>query len=280
MIKNPARISFTAHYTGYVWFKNGLSHPVFVTSRGKKLYKIISSMESVVRPLLGMDLETSLLQRHHIINHQLHHLISTHEVPQILEIAAGLSPRGLLFKKIYPKTFKYVEADLPKMTAHKEKLLKACNSISDTHYCVTLDVLDKNAAHSLHNVIQKNFDCTKPIIIITEGLINYFHEPLVRDLWQRLNESMKLFPKAFYISDIYLNELNHPLLNLGKYCLKMITRSGFNYLFDNEKALSDQLKFAGFSAVSIINPNQPVEGLENLPKSNNPNPLRVLIATK
>lgn len=28
-------ISFTAHYTGYIWYSMGISHPVFATRKGK-----------------------------------------------------------------------------------------------------------------------------------------------------------------------------------------------------------------------------------------------------
>ena len=34
---NHARISPTAHYTGYVWFAHGQSHEVFATKTGKRL---------------------------------------------------------------------------------------------------------------------------------------------------------------------------------------------------------------------------------------------------
>ena len=34
-------ISFTAHYTGYIWYSMGISHPVFATRKGKLLAKLV-----------------------------------------------------------------------------------------------------------------------------------------------------------------------------------------------------------------------------------------------
>jgi hypothetical protein len=30
-------ISFTAHYTGYIWYQMGISHPALATTKGKTL---------------------------------------------------------------------------------------------------------------------------------------------------------------------------------------------------------------------------------------------------
>lgn len=291
MIKNPARISFTAHYTGYVWFKNGLGHPAFITKKGRRLYQVVSQAEKFARPFVGIDIETTLLQRHQVINDQIHQLIEQHKVTQILEIACGLSPRGLLLKKRYPSGLKYVEADLPAMSEHKKQLLQACNAISPEHYTVTINALASNGEDSIDAILKKHFDPTQPIIIITEGLINYFNEALVRDLWQRLGQSMQRFPKAFYLADIYIQTLKHPLATLGKNILKWSTQSNFHYLFDSDATLKKQLQFAGLTAIDIIDPNKesekaPKEIEKSKPliklfsRSNNQNPLRVIVAGK
>ena len=39
-------ISFTAHYTGYIWYQMGISHPLFATSKGKTLAMIAHPIES------------------------------------------------------------------------------------------------------------------------------------------------------------------------------------------------------------------------------------------
>ena len=39
-------ISFTAHYTGYIWYSMGISHPVFATRKGKFLARLVHPLES------------------------------------------------------------------------------------------------------------------------------------------------------------------------------------------------------------------------------------------
>lgn len=39
-------ISFTAHYTGYIWYQMGISHEALATSKGKSLAYLIHPLES------------------------------------------------------------------------------------------------------------------------------------------------------------------------------------------------------------------------------------------
>ena len=85
-------ISFTAHYTGYIWYSMGISHPVFATGKGKFLAKILHPLESWAEKHVGGSMRTTLRQRHRIIDNQLTQLIQQQPDLQILEIACGLSP--------------------------------------------------------------------------------------------------------------------------------------------------------------------------------------------
>ncbi|MBF0352692.1 MAG: hypothetical protein HQM11_16790 [SAR324 cluster bacterium] len=103
-MKNPksletSRISITAHYTSYVWAKNNLSHPLLTTWQGKAGYHLLDPLMKLGRSLGINDLETTLLQRHHIIDHLLEKLVTEHQVSQIIELACGLSARGYRFMK-------------------------------------------------------------------------------------------------------------------------------------------------------------------------------------
>ena len=39
-------ISFTAHYTGYIWYQMGISHPALATTKGKTLAALVHPIES------------------------------------------------------------------------------------------------------------------------------------------------------------------------------------------------------------------------------------------
>src|SRR5262245_26104268 len=87
-------ISPTAHYTGYVWVANGLSHPAFATNEGRLLYHALRPANLAARAVGGPSLEGLLVARHRVIDHLLEAAIRSEKVGQVLEIACGLSPRG------------------------------------------------------------------------------------------------------------------------------------------------------------------------------------------
>ena len=61
-------ISPTAHYTGYVWARNGLSHPSLETAQGRLLFESMRPMMMVSSALGGASLEAYLLARHRAID--------------------------------------------------------------------------------------------------------------------------------------------------------------------------------------------------------------------
>src|SRR5690606_29067941 len=91
---SSARLSPTAHYTGQVWYRNGLSDPAFTTREGERLHRIIAPLNAGSRAIGGPTIDGMLLARHRLIDHLLETAIAAGEVSQVIEIAAGLSPRG------------------------------------------------------------------------------------------------------------------------------------------------------------------------------------------
>ncbi|MDA1255585.1 MAG: leucine carboxyl methyltransferase, partial [Proteobacteria bacterium] len=87
-------ISFTAHYTGYIWYQMGISHPALATAKGKTLAALVHPIESWAEKYVGGSMRTTLKQRHTMLDHDLQELIQQYPDIQVLEIACGLSPRG------------------------------------------------------------------------------------------------------------------------------------------------------------------------------------------
>jgi O-methyltransferase involved in polyketide biosynthesis len=104
-------ISPTAHYTGYVWARNGLSHPELASTEGRILFDALWPTMAVTGRLTGYSLEPYLLARHRAIDALLARAIEGGEVGQAIEVACGLSPRGWRFVNRYPD-LTHVEADL------------------------------------------------------------------------------------------------------------------------------------------------------------------------
>ena len=124
-------ISPTAHYTGYVWARNGLSTPELETAVGRLSFASMQPAAALSRLLGGPTLEQFLLARHRLIDHVLEEAIAAGRVSQVLEIAAGMSPRGWRFAGRHGDAVTYVEADLPAMAARKRAALERAGSLSD-----------------------------------------------------------------------------------------------------------------------------------------------------
>ena len=120
---HPETISPTAHYTGYVWYAHGLSHQAFATRTGRLLYHALRGPNAIAQRLGTPSLEGMLLARHRLIDLRLAQAIESGEIRQVIEIAAGLSPRGWRFATRYADRITYIEADLPGMLAHKRRIL-------------------------------------------------------------------------------------------------------------------------------------------------------------
>jgi O-methyltransferase involved in polyketide biosynthesis len=121
---SPTAISPTAHYTGYVWARNGLSHPELASTEGRLLYESLRAPMIASRLLGGPTLEDYLLARHGAIDALLEVAIEEGGVTQVIELAAGLSPRGWRFSRRYGASLTYIEADLPAMAERKRAALE------------------------------------------------------------------------------------------------------------------------------------------------------------
>jgi len=93
-------------------------------------------------------------------------LLKESDVDQVLEIAAGFSPRGL--EMTDDKHFTYVEVDLPGVMTQKRKIVKGIGSRTNL-YLEAGNALD---LESLQAAVQQ-LSPGKPLGIIHEGLLRY-----------------------------------------------------------------------------------------------------------
>ncbi|ANF81026.1 leucine carboxyl methyltransferase [Acinetobacter sp. NCu2D-2] len=242
-------ISFTAHYTGYIWYKMGISHPVFATSKGKFLAKLVHPLESWAEKNVGGSMRTTLKQRHQMIDEHLSELIETHPDLQVLEIACGLSPRSWNFRQKYPE-INYRELDLPDMAKTKTHALKMIDESSPE--VLTGDIFSEELAQ-----VFAVFDPSKPLVIISEGLINYFNLAMLETLLKGINQYGSQFSELHYLSDIYPEPVKNRLANFIWTCsklLKFMSRSAFTFHFQSPQELKDFFQNTGFQIVEVKQP--------------------------
>lgn len=124
-------------------------------------------------------------------------LLREHSVQQVLEIASGLSPRGL--EVTNDSSIEYVEVDLPQMMSQKRQIVGALGSKSNLHLEVG-DALDLDSLRGAAAV----FDQTKPLGIIHEGLLRYFSFDEKEIVARNIHSLLEQFTGIWITPDITL----------------------------------------------------------------------------
>jgi O-methyltransferase involved in polyketide biosynthesis len=247
----PESISPTAHYTGYVWLANGQSHEAFATRTGRLLYGALRGPNLLANKAHLPTLDGMLLARHRVIDLRLEQAIDAGEIDQIVEVAAGLSPRGWRFRTRYGDRITYIEADLPGMLENKRRVLARLGGETPHHRTVEVDALAASGPTSI-DAICASLEPRRGTAIITEGLINYFDTPTVMDMWRRFAAALRRFPRNLYLSDLILREGNHSALVVGfQWLLSAFVRGRVHMHFDSAEEAEDALAAAGLTGVLI-----------------------------
>lgn len=276
--KDSSGISFTALYTGAVWHRHGLSDDVLATDQGRWLYHLMTPFEAGSRALIGGNIRTFLLQRHLIIDHLIEQALER-GITQVLEIACGMSPRGIRLRNKHTQLH-MVEADLPDMATRKAARLLVAGRLGEHHQVMPVDILAESGERSLEAVVARAFDNNEPMVVVTEGLTSYFSLPVISEFWQRLARLMQMRPGSVYLSESYLMP-DQPLLrgtlkSLGG-LLGAVTRSDVSFHFLNEGQAAEHFAGCGFPSVAVHNPAD-FYGRLPIPESRNDPIVRVIEA--
>jgi O-methyltransferase involved in polyketide biosynthesis len=241
-------ISPTAHYTGHVWSRNGLSHPELGTWQGRLMFEWWRPAFAVSGLLGGPSLEPYLLARHRTLDELLAQAIDEWGQAQVLEVACGLSPRGWRFAERYGERVTYVEADLPDMAARKREALERIGTLGEHHRVEELDVLSKDGLAAITVAL----DATQPLAIITEGLLSYFAREQVLGMWRRFAEALSGFPSGRYLSDLHLaDDSRGPHVQAFRALLSAFVRGPVGLHFRDVDEAVAALRDSGFSEASI-----------------------------
>jgi O-methyltransferase involved in polyketide biosynthesis len=275
---SSAHISPSAHYTGYVWYRHQLADPAFVTGLGRWVHGLLRPITWGARAGFGIDLESLLLQRHLLIDARLTQAIEQDGVCQVVEIACGLSPRGRRFTARYPN-LRYIEADLPVMAARKRLLLQSQGWLSANHQVKAVDILATEGRDTLAALFA-GLDQRLPVLVITEGLVNYFELPVIEPFWTRLAALLQAFPQATYLTDLYPNLQEHPRyrqLRWGVELVGRLTRGSYPLHYRNAEEIVAAFTRLGFSSTAVLDPDQHAATL-GLPAPRQPGLVRIIEA--
>jgi O-methyltransferase involved in polyketide biosynthesis len=243
-------ISPTAHYTSYVWARNGLSHPALATTEGRVLFESLRPMIALGRVFGGASLEAYLLTRHTAIDTLLERAIEQNRITQVVEVAAGLSPRGWRFTQRYGDRLTYIEADLPDMAARKREAVEQMGSLSDRHRVVALDALAEDGPESLA-ALGDELDPAAGVAVITEGLLGYLDGDSVAGIWRRLARMFERFPDGRYISDLHIGAVQNAQVRVFRVLLSAFVRGRVHLHFDTVDQAEEAVREAGFASAVL-----------------------------
>jgi O-methyltransferase involved in polyketide biosynthesis len=275
---DTSNISFTALYTGQVWQENGMSIPVFTSTPGKVMFQVMRPVEAFADRIVGMNLKQLLLQRHVLMNNRIDRLINEHGVTQILEIACGLSPRGYHYSRRFPQV-QYIEADLPAMAKRKQTLLEQQDRMRDNHRVTVCNIFETQPPNGLEVVLQQ-LDPTRPTLVLTEGLINYFSTASMEQFWQRLALGTRRFPGAWYLTDLYPRLRYHtayPWVRVAHRMLGLIASAEVNLHYEDDDEICAAFTRLGFANTSVFRPED-FYGELPIPRSRRPTFVRIVEA--
>lgn len=243
-------ISPTAHYTGYVWARNGLSHPGLVTAQGRLFYRALAPAMRASRALSGSSLEAYLLARHQALDAGLQTAITEHGITQVIEIAAGLSPRGWRFAQRLGDAITYIEADLPAMAARKRRALERIGSLSQRHQVRDLDALRDDGPLSLA-ALAAELRPAGGVVVVSEGLTGYLSPDDLGGLWRRVATVTGGFDAGRYLSDLHLGGSPPLEVRVGRRLLSAFVRGGVYLHFPDRAHAEAALRDAGFAAAHV-----------------------------
>lgn len=242
-------VSPTAHYTGYVWARNGLSHRELETFEGRILFESLRPAMTVSGLLGEGTLESYLLARHQSIDTLLERAVEQQGIRQVIEVAAGLSPRGWRFEQRHP-SLTYVEADLEGMADRKRRALARMGADPRRHPVRELDVLREQGPASLESVAAQ-LDPELGLAIVTEGLLGYLPTDAVRAVWRRFASTLQAFGSGVYISDIHVGSSQDVAVRAFRVLLSAFVRGRVYLHFDSPQEVVTALRAAGFATADV-----------------------------
>ncbi len=251
-------LSVTALYTSQVWRWGGLAGArLFDTGLGRLVFGAVTVALGVMRLFRwGLPaLRHGLLQRHLAIDR----VTAEAGATQVLEIAAGLSRRGVTMAGANPQ-LTYTELDLPHVVATKRALLAR----SEEGRAVALRpnwILIAGDAEAID--LGELLDPSRPAVIIAEGLLMYLDATAQRTLWSRVAQALNRGAGGTFVFDLVPPcEQPRPGL-LGRGLAWLMGRFTGGRVFEVDARTRDEvaaeLESAGFDTVERFDTAQVAE---------------------
>lgn len=172
--------------------------------------------------------------------------LSASGLDQILELASGLSLRGLAMTQAHP-TLTYVETDLEALTAEKRALV---TRLRHAHHLPERGTYQVSAANALE--LDQLWDATaslqreRPLVIVSEGLLQYLSPPELEAVAANIRALLAAFgPGGLWLtSDFSFQDEVAPLSERQRRFRAVVTAATDRPMYDS--AFADQAAFQAF----------------------------------
>lgn len=158
------------------------------------LYGLAEIARTIATPLLPDVIRYAqeyLVVRHYVYEERLRQLAPDF----VLEVGAGLSPRGLTVAREWPQ-LTYVEADLPQMVEEKRRRLDQ-TSIPANYHLTTIDLLGTGLALPVQP------HAGQRVLAITEGVTDYLSMEEKVVAWRNLSSFLRDCGGGTYLCEIH-----------------------------------------------------------------------------
>jgi O-methyltransferase involved in polyketide biosynthesis len=234
----------SALYTAATWLWGNLPGADLVTPpNARPVFRVVNAYLSLYRVLNPgwHSLRHTLLHRHAGIEH----LLRGSDCSQVIEIAAGFSPRGSAISA--DPAIRYFEVDLPPVIAAKRALLRTTPQGQMVLRRKNLALLEGDVT-----AMEWNRFAACPSFVITEGLMMYFDRAAQMKIWRDIAEFVRI-NRGEYVFD-YLPAPDEPRRSFaGRLLSRMRGAQGRAFACDgrNRQEIADDLGAAGFKRIAI-----------------------------
>jgi O-methyltransferase involved in polyketide biosynthesis len=234
----------SALYTAATWHWGELPGADLVTPpNARPVFRVVNAYSSIYRLINPgwHSLKHTLLHRHAGIDH----LLRESNCSQVIEIAAGFSPRGTAFST--DPSLRYFEVDLPAVIAAKRALLQSTAAGQAVLRRENFALLEGDVT-----ALDWSSYAACPSFIITEGLMMYFDRAMQMPIWRGICEFLRS-NRGEYVFD-YLPVPDEPRRSLAGRLLSRMRgtqRRAFACDGRTRHEIADDLRAAGFKSITV-----------------------------
>ncbi len=158
-------------------------------------------------------------------------IIKEHGITQVLEIAAGLSPRGLSMTR--NSDVVYVATDLPQiLEEEKEIALSILAQLNESRPNLHFQAVNALDMASLSKAVTF-FNKDKSLAVITEGLLPYFTMEEKQTLAKNIHKIFSEYSGCWVTNEVYSKEALKKMSQSADFAKKRMKQDQYNILSGN-----------------------------------------------